>query len=293
MEIVVAGEVPMRDHRSVRGSGFNAQVLLQDDTTDGLNFVLRRNHFIHTGSDTYGTPRHRHGFQQIRYAESGDINFAPGQDIPQGDIAYFPRGAYYGPQRKEQGVQVSIQFGFFGEHQKGKVWESFRPAALERLSARGTIENGLFIEADPETGEKRQRDAVEAIYEEQYEMRYGKKKRLVIPPARYESAILMHTHAFEYYEIAPGVEMRRLGQFYDHTGPEGDTRVSMIRLSGKGVHRLGPERAQTAWSISAGLNIDGRVYPEVTCLYSPRHEDVTLSGEGGVELIVVEFPRLD
>ena len=47
----------------------------------------------------YTTPRYRHNYDQIRYAIRGDLNYAAGQDLPEGALGYFPEGTYYGPQR--------------------------------------------------------------------------------------------------------------------------------------------------------------------------------------------------
>jgi hypothetical protein len=69
-------------------------------------------------------------------------------------------------------------------------------------------------------------------------------------------------------------------------------RVSVLRLSG-GSYQLGPDRAQVAWSAGPGLDAGGRDYPGAACLYSPRGEEAAISGAGGVEIFVVDLPRLD
>ena len=64
-------------------------------------------------------------------------------------MGYFPKGAYYGPQRREKGLtSIVCQYGFNGEHQRGEYWTSRRAEAMDRLKARGRIEHGLFIERD-------------------------------------------------------------------------------------------------------------------------------------------------
>jgi hypothetical protein len=293
VEVAIAGEV--QTHRasvkSVRRSGGPLrQSLLSHDAPDGLNFSFYRSQY-QDGEETFYSPRHHHAFQQIRWTESGSVNYAPDKFIPEGDVAYFPRGAFYGPQVKDQGIGILLQFGFDGEHQAGEVWQRYRAEALERLNGRGILENGLFIEIDPETGEKIERDAVEALYDEQYQAHA--KKKFTIPPEGYEAPILMHPEAFGYYQAAPGVEIKNLGNFFEHPGANGDVRMSMVRLSEGGTYHLSPDRAQLAWVKSAGLQIDGKTYPELTCVYSPREEALALSGADGVEINIVEFPRLD
>jgi hypothetical protein len=291
MDVVIASEAPIIEQRSVRPGATVRQVLLMDDAPDGLNYRLFRSHY-QSGDQAFQSPRHHHAFQQIRWAESESINYGPGQTIAEGDLAYFPKGAYYGPQKKDRGVSLLLQLGFHGDHQSGERWEGLRrKEAIERLTARGTLENGEFIETDPATGERRPIDAAQALYEERYAMHTN--KRFVVPPARYEAPILMHAQAFEYCRAAPGVEVKRLGAFYDYPGPNADIRLSMLRLGERGVYRLGPERAQLGWARSAGLLIDGRSYPEMTCFSSRRGEELTIAGVDGVEIYLVELPRLD
>src|SRR5262249_53441363 len=126
--------------------------------------------------------------------------------------------------------------------------------------------------------------------EEQYLLRTGRK--FVVPPEGYATPILMHTRAFEYYQAAPGVELKHLGCFFDHPGPNGDLRFSMARLTDGGTYTLSDQRAQLAWSKAEGLQMSGKSYPELTFLYSPRDEQAELPAEG-VEVMIIEFPRLD
>lgn len=292
MDIVVAGEIPtwkQNETGSVRPGATVRQWLFTHEAADGLNFKMFRSQF-QPGEAASTTPRHHHSFQQVRWAEAGQVNYAPGKNIPAGDVAYFPRGAYYGPQLKDQGISIALQIGFGNEHQHGKVWDELKPEAMKRLKARGTFENGVFVEIDPETGERHENDSVQAVYEEQYAIQTGKK--FVVPDEGYDEPILMHSAAFEYYEVGDGVEVKHLGCFFDHGGPNADLRLSMVRLNG-GTHEFGPERGQIVWTRDPGLVIEGRTYPELTYFYVPRDEKVEVSAETPVELNVAELPRLD
>jgi hypothetical protein len=294
VEVVVVDEVPVQQSNeagAIRPGKGVRQSLLRDDAPDGLSFTVSRNTWL-PGPHAATSPRHHHSFQQIRWTEDGAVNFGPDQYVLAGDIAYFPKGAYYGPQNREGGTVATVQFGFNGEKQHGSaIWDKYQAEALERLRARGTFADGLFIEIDPETGEQRVSDSVQALYEEQYFASTGEK--FVVPAEGYDAAILMHPKAFQYYEASPGVEVRNMGRFFDHPGPDGDVRFSMLRLTDSSPHLLGPERAQIVWSISAGLQIDGKTYPRHTWIYSPRDEKAQISGVDGVELHVIEFPRLE
>ena len=262
MDIAIAEEVQTQsdDHGGkVRAGVVLRKWLLNGEAEDGLRYRFFRSQY-QEGDDAFQSPRHHHGFQQIRWTESGSVNFAPGQDIEKGDIAYFPRGAFYGPQMKDNGVGLLLQFGFESELPRSKF------EMRHEMRAPDTVKD----EAKDQTA-----------------------TRPPIVPGGYDAAILMHPSAYDYYEAGPGVGIKQLGDFYDHSGPNADVRIGMVQLSNGGVHRLSAERAQLVWSISAGLQIEGRTYPELTCLYSPRDEEVAISGVDAVEVYVVEFPRLD
>lgn len=296
MQVAVFDDIKSSDPNKgmqIRDGGANRdfRVLFKDDAPDGFNFWMGRVTHYDEGDDAFATPRHKHTFQQIKFAEKGNIDVFPGVYINQGDLGYFPKGAYYGPQHREKGpTSIGIQYGFNGEHQRGEVWESRRAEVLERLAARGRIENGLFIERNPATGETMTRDAVDAVYDERYRLLKGKP--LVIPEPAYDAPIIIHPSNAIYYQAAPGVELKQLGRFFDQPGPNGDVSLSVARLSG-GTLALSAERPQIAWTVSAGLKAGDRLCPGGAAVYSRRGEAGEISGDNGLEVFVVEFPRLD
>ena len=261
----------------------------RDDAPDGFNFWLARTVQNDEGDDAFQSPRHKHTFQQIKFAERGAIDVSPGQYIQQGELGYFPKGAYYGPQHREKGLtSIVCQYGFNGEHQRGDYWESRRGEVLERLKARGTFEDGLFLERNPDSGEVMTRDSVDALYDERYRLLKGKP--LVIPEPTYDAPILIHPTNSHYYDAAPGVEVKQLGRFFDQPGPDGDVRLSMVRLKwrqdrprcrstaarldaewrpegGRSGVRVGMRHLQPSWRASAAFGgeragtLSGRVPP--------------------------------
>src|SRR5581483_4159584 len=61
---------------------------------------------------SFFSPRHRHPWDQIRLCLEGKIPIARGLLVEAGEIAYFPEGAYYGPQEGgEDRIVVLLQFG--------------------------------------------------------------------------------------------------------------------------------------------------------------------------------------
>jgi len=294
MQVVIAPEAEVQVQskgNDPRPGATRRQILVNELAPDGLNFVFYRSTY-QAGDDAFVTPRHHHGFQQIRWTEQGEVNYAPGQSIREGDIAYFPRGAYYGPQEKEQGVAWLIQFGFHGEHMYGPAWWDSRKEAMDRLKAEGEFRDGYYVYTDSETGQEVRRDAADALHSTQFEIHSGRP--FSIPPEGYDAPILMHAKNFGAYEASPGVNIQPLGNFFDHPAPSGDVRFSVVTVTSNGRYVLDPERAQLGWSLDAGLVIDGETYPELTAFYSPRDEKVELSGSDlGVRFHLVELPRLD
>lgn len=290
MEIAIADEVKtdwIKSNLPGEGDVTGRQWLLSVEAPDGLSFRLFRSHF-QAGDKARVTPRHHHGFQQVRWAESGTMNYGPGQDIEEGDIAYFPRGAYYGPQRRDHGIQVAVQFGFGPEMPGGKDNLRVGREIVERLKTQGTVTaDRVFVDIDPQTGAERRRDLEEVITTEHT------RKRYVVPPERYATPLLMHPKAYSYSDAAPGVEIKHLGSFYDQQGPNGNVTISMLRLSNGGVYCVGRNRAQVLWSTSSGLSIGDQTYPKLTCVYSPRDETLAVSAMDPVEVYLIEFPRLD
>jgi hypothetical protein len=265
-------------------------MLLHDNAPDGLSFKFFRSRY-QPGDKAFTSPRHHHAFQQLRWTESGEINYGPDQYIRAREMAYFPRGAYYGPQLKDTGVGLLLQLGFDDEHQYGGVWAKFREEAIKRLKENGAFQDGVYVDADPETGDRRERDSGQALYEEQYEARTG--KRFIVPAAGYETPILLHPDAFEYYPAGSGLEIKNLGHFFDHPGPNADIRLSVLRLSPGGSYTFSPDRAQLAWTTDAGLIVEDRGYPELTYLYSPRDEKADIATAATAEVFVVDLPRPD
>jgi hypothetical protein len=275
-----------RDHGESEG-----RRTLAETAPDGLRFHLGRG--IHKeGKASFKAPRHHHAFQQVRWCDTGRKNFAPDQFIEAGDVVYFPKGAYYGPEDKTGAYTGwSTQFGFGDQHQLGSDWEPFRREARHNLAANGVMAEGRYT---PNGGVEM--DGVEAVYAETVRLRSEGREKYVIPLEGYDAPIVMHPAAFAFYEIAPGVEVKRLGNFFDHPNENGDTRISIIRLAQGGVYKLKADRNQIGMATTAGLqvNSDNRVYQAQASYYSPLGETMELrGGQDGTEVYVVELPRQD
>jgi hypothetical protein len=278
------------------GSG-DRHWLITGATEDGLGFRFMQT--ASPGDSPIHVPRHHHPFAQVRWAQKGKRSYGIDQFIPEGDLAYFPRAAYYGPELLNDTpdeVCTTLQFGFGAEYKpiKGEIPPLLKdgtrgwPERLKEEKPLAQTERHLFSPEDAFPGVP-----IDNWRETKRPIAGQVKDARQIPPEGYDAVILMHPQAQPYFEVGPGAELKHLGRFYDHPGPNGDTGVSMVRMQEGGEYKLSAERAHLVWSVSPGLKLDGRICPPVTSLYSPRDEETVLTGVDGVELVIVEFPRLD
>ena len=63
------------------------------------------------GHGTFSAPRHKHNFDQLRYIVSGSPDFGHYQVASDGQSAFFPAGAAYGPETMEAAEILLIQWG--------------------------------------------------------------------------------------------------------------------------------------------------------------------------------------
>src|SRR5258705_3832395 len=93
----------------IRGSGSEQRHLFkgEDSSLDNYEFIVSRSIV-----DTRFSPRHRHNFDQFRFALKGPCNHSPNEDVPEGHLGFFPECVYYGPQSIPNGSEfLSLQFG--------------------------------------------------------------------------------------------------------------------------------------------------------------------------------------
>jgi quercetin dioxygenase-like cupin family protein len=81
---------------SVRGAEREFKTLLTGDDTALDNFRL---YFVRQKGEV-DVPRHKHNFDQIRMCLEGEgQNYGERKWIKAGELAYFPEGTPYGPER--------------------------------------------------------------------------------------------------------------------------------------------------------------------------------------------------
>ncbi len=190
--------------------------------------------------------RHRHNFDQFRFAISGDMAMGNGRVLREGWLAYFPEGAPYGPQDDPPGpVALVLQcggasgFGYMSPEQ----YRAGR-AALQRI---GHFEGAVFVRPLAD-GQVKKTFSINAIWEE------ALGAKLLIPAPRYDQAIHINPEAFRWIPVtgAPGAFRKPLGTF-----SEREVRAEMFRLDAGAGLALPSGEAQRLVFILEGRGMAG------------------------------------
>lgn len=223
-----------------------------------------------TGSGGWGTPRHRHNFDQIRYVLKGKYPVSPHKIMGEGSVAYFPESVHYGPQDRPEGLEMMvIQFG--GASGSGFLSTPMREAANERLNAKGTFKDGIFTWID-DKGQKHNMDGSAACFEE------AMGTKLTFAPARYDDVVVMEPAAYDWMPVSAGVSEKLLGTF-----TERNIRIRMIKLEAGATMNTGArDQIEVLFMGTGAITVAGQSYGDKTAielLPSDAPVDVTATAE--------------
>jgi len=235
---------------SMRTGTLDQKFLLEGDEDSSNNYLLNVGL---TGSGGWGTPRHRHNFDQIRYVLKGKYPVSPHKLMEEGSVAYFPESVHYGPQDRPEGLEMMvIQFG--GASGSGFLGTPRREAANEALKAKGDFKNGIFTWID-EKGQKHNMDGSAACFEE------ATGKKLVFAPPRYDDVVMMEPDAYAWVATnTPGVSTKPLGIF-----TERNTRIGFIKADAGATLNTGSRSQIEVLFLSKGsVTLNGKTYAEKT-----------------------------
>jgi len=260
---------------SVRGAEREFKTLLIGDDQALDNFRL---YFVRQTGEV-DVPRHKHNFDQIRMCLEGEgQNYGDRKWIKAGELAYFPEGTPYGPERSNcERLSITLQFG--GASRNGFVSSARLQRAMDEMKEFGTFEKGIFKRVGQlPPGEKRNQDSYEAIWE------HVNKRKLVYPKPRYGEPILIKPASFDWEAVAPGFAKKHLCDF-----SERHLQLSVLKLDAD---------TQGLWPSRGGIQVgfvlqgEGTVSGEALRQYSAfsGREEFALSSTGGMELLLVGLP---
>ncbi|HEV8022154.1 MAG TPA: hypothetical protein VGP41_12860 [Candidatus Lustribacter sp.] len=235
----------------------------------------------------YGTPRHKHTFDQFRFALEGDREIKGGYLKP-GDCGFYPEGAPYGPQlQTEPSTGLGLQFqGAAGipylRH------EDLNRAAKALKDEGGSFTDGIYTRVLPD-GRKITKDGHAACVE------YLTGKKIEFPKPRIEAPVVMHAEAARWMpdRRLRGVEHKRLGTF-------GNSGARLTRLEpGASIPARVEGDAEIRYLIAGSITYDGRTWlggetaEQGTYMWVQAGAEVgeIRSPEGGT-FFVIELPML-
>ena len=263
---------------SMRDGKLDQKFLLQGFDDSPNNYLLNVGL---TGAGGWGTPRHRHNFDQIRYVLKGKYPVSPHKVMDEGSVAYFPESVHYGPQDRPEGLEMMvIQFG--GASGAGFLSTPRREAANETLKAKGEFKGGVFTWID-EKGQKHNMDGAVACYEE------ATGKKMVLANPRYDDVIMMDPESYEWIESGiPGVSTKLLGTF-----TERNTKIGFIKVDAAATYNTGSRSQIEVLFMSKGnVTIDGKTYGEKTAIeLLPSDSPVDIKANGESLFFTVMLPK--
>ncbi len=263
---------------SMRDGKLDQKFLLQGEDDSPNNYLINVGL---TGSGGWGTPRHRHNFDQIRFVLKGKYPVSPHKIMEEGSVAYFPESVHYGPQDRPEGLEMMvIQFG--GASGAGFLSTPRREAANEALKAKGDFKNGIFTWID-EKGQKHNMDGSAACFEE------ATGKKLVFAAPRYDDVIMMKPESYEWIETQQsGVSSKLLGTF-----TERNMKMGFIKIAAGATYNTGTRsQIEVLFKSSGSITIDGKAYEDKTAIeLLPTDAPVEIVANEDTELFVVTLPR--
>ena len=263
---------------SMREGTLNQKFLLMGEDGSPNDYLLNVGL---TGSGGWGTPRHRHNFDQIRYVLKGKYPVSPHKQMGEGSVAYFPESVHYGPQDRPDGLEMMvIQFG--GASGSGFMSTPKREAANDALKAKGTFKDGIFTWVD-DKGQKHNMDGSAACYEE------ATGKKLVFAPPRYDDVVVMEAEAYDWLATGvPGVSSKRVGSF-----TERNVEIGFLKLDAGATWNTGKrDQIQVLFMATGSITVDGKTYGDQTGIeLLPSDAPVDIKASQPSVFFTVTLPR--
>jgi hypothetical protein len=228
----------------------------------------------------YGTPRHRHNWEQMRFGLNSTMTYDPGKSISTGSLVYFPEGAYYGPQETPETSEVLLlQYG--GASGQGYLSQEQLFVAREALLKKGELKGGIYTWTDA-SGKKHNQDGAEAIWEEVFQRKIQYIKPRIPEPVKLE------TDAFHWVDSdTPGLEEKFLAMF-----TERKVKAMMVRATQAATLPVSANERNLFFTLKGNFSLAGRQCGTHTSLYSDRGEALTLALEPGWEALMITLPQI-
>ncbi len=234
-----------------------------------------------TGSGGWGTPRHRHNFDQIRYVLKGEYPASPHKIMKEGSVAYFPESVHYGPQDRPEGLEMMvIQFG--GASGSGFLSTPEREAANKALEAKGTFKDGIFTWID-EKGQKHNMDGSAACFEE------ATGKKLTFHPPRYDDVVMLDPENYAWLESGQeGVQTKHVASF-----TERNNRLGFVKIAKGATFNTGSrDQIEVLFMSEGSITVEGQTYgPKTGIELLPSDKPANIVANEDVLMLSILLPK--
>ena len=198
----------------------------------------------------YGTPRHKHTFDQFRFALDGDREIKDGFLKP-GECGFYPEGVSYGPQKQTM-PSTGLGLQFMGAAGVPYLRHEDLMRAQKELEAEGgTFERGVYTRILPD-GRKIAKDGHAACFE------HLTGRKIEFPEPRFSTPIVMHAENAQWIpdRKLAGVEHKPLGSFGVRRSGVRLTRLAAGATIPAGVQ----EDAEIRYVIDGTIVYDGKTW---------------------------------
>jgi len=240
-------------------------------------------------SKGYGTPRHRHTFDQFRYTLSG-VRQQDDGDILAGQCGYFPEGVPYGPQHQDE-EEVGLILQFEGPSGIPYITHTELDAARQRLIAEGgTFAKGIYTRVFAD-GTKINKDSHAACFEA------VTGEKMEYPEPRFSAPLIMKPENCRWV-----ADRRHAGVEHKHLGTFGERRsgVQLTRLRPGATLPAGrQDDAEIRYLIEGAIRYGGKTWQggktatSGTYMYLPPGSDVKeIGSDNGGTFFVISLPMI-
>ena len=275
MKIVQVDDVERKRGLEHRGGTFFSRTMVEGTPGTPGNYKFSLSEL---GTD-YSGPRHRHNFDQFRFALEGESEYGQDGTLKAGMLGYYPEGIHYGPQvNKTPIVNVVLQFG--GASGSGYLLPREVKAGMEELKAVGEFKDGVFHRHDHAAG-KRNMDAYQAIWEHVH------GREMVYPKGRYHKPIFMDSASYDWAPMkgAKGVHEKLFGVWTERR-----IEAGLIRLDPGATHEV---HGRGIFLVLSGAGAcEGEPLQKFTAVYLDQDERTILQASQTTELLHYGLPDL-
>jgi hypothetical protein len=274
MKIVQVEDVERKSGLEHRGGTFFSRTMVEGTPGTPGNFKFSLSEL---GTD-YSGPRHRHNFDQFRFALEGESDYGQDGTLKAGMLGYYPEGVHYGPQvNKTPITNVVLQFG--GASGSGYLLPREVKAGMEELKAHGEFKDGVFHRRDG--AGKRNMDAYQAIWEHVH------GREMVYPQGRYHKPIFMDSGNYDWARVkgAKGVSEKLFGVWTERR-----IEAGLIRLEPGAKHEV---HGRGVFLVLSGAGTcEGQPLRKFTTVSLDQNERTMLQASETTELLHYGLPDL-